>query len=90
MNITTDEAMARSGVATVRMSLEDVVTSVSSSPGGEEITVIYGGDTNNDNSVAWGNYLTGGLGMKRSADVYTHPGVTRLVIKEYRIRIHGI
>lgn len=92
MNITTDERMAKSGVATVRMSLEDVVTNVSSPPD-KEITVIYGGDTNNDNSVAWGNYLTGGLGMERSADsadVYTHPGVTRLVIKEYRIRIHGI
>lgn len=90
MNITTDERMAKSGVATVRMSLEDVVTSVSSSPGGEEITVTYVGDTNNDNSVAWGNYLTGGLGMERSADGYTLQGVTRLVIKEYRIRIHGI
>lgn len=93
MNITADERMAKSGVATVRMSLEDVVTNVSSSPGGEItviITVIYGGDTNNDNSVAWGNYLTGGLGMKRSDDGYTLQGVTRLVIKEYRIRIHGI
>ena len=90
MNITTDEAMARSGVATVRMSLEGVVTNVSSSPGGEEITVIYESDTSNDNSVAWGNYLTGSLGMERSDDGYTLQGVTRLVIKEYRIRIHGI
>lgn len=90
MKITTDEAMARSGVATVRMSLEGVVTNVSSSPGGEEITVIYESDTSNDNSVAWGNYLTGSLGMERSDDGYTLQGVTRLVVKEYWIRIHGI
>jgi hypothetical protein len=28
--------------------------------------------------------------MERSADRYTLQGVTRLVVKEYRIRIHGI
>ena len=91
MNITTDEAMARSGVATVRMSLEKVVTyvNVSASPG-EEITVEYESDPGNDNSVAWGNYLTGNLDMERSGDRYTLGGVTRLVIKDYRIRIHGI
>jgi len=89
MNITTDEAMARSGVATVRMSLEEVVTYVSASPG-EEITVEYGSDPGNDNSVAWGNYLTGDLDMEHSGDGYTHGGVKKLVIKDYRIRIHGI
>ena len=92
MNITTDERMAKSGMATVRMSLEDVVTSVSSSPGGEEITVTYVGDTNNDNSVAWGNYLTGtSVGMQKTApNEYKRNDVDKLVIKEYRIRIHGI
>jgi hypothetical protein len=92
MNITADERMARSGVATVRMSLEDVVTNVSSSPGGEEITVIYERDTNNNNSVAWGNYLTGtSVGMQKTApSEYKRNDVDKLVIKEYRIRIHGI
>jgi len=92
MNITTDEAMARSGVATVRMSLEEVVTVVTNvSPPGDIITVEYENDPGNDNSVAWGNYLTGNLDMERPGDdEYTLGGVTRLVIKDYRIRIHGI
>jgi hypothetical protein len=91
MNITADERMAKSGMTTVRMSLEDVVTSVSSPPD-KEITVIYGGDTNNDNSVAWGNYLTGtSVGMQKTApNEYKRNDVDKLVIKEYRIRIHGI
>lgn len=90
MSITTDEAMARSGVATVRISLEEVVTNVSASPG-EEITVEYESDPGNDNSVAWGNYLTGSsLKMSEETTGYKKNDVNKLVIKDYRIRIHGI
>jgi hypothetical protein len=40
--------------------------------------------------VAWENYLTGSLKMSGSDGTYTLPEVTKLVIKEYKIRILGI
>ena len=90
MNITADERMAKSGMTTVRMSLEGSDTQTVPVASGNNVTVEYTSGSSGDYSTAWGNYLTGGLGMKRSDDGYTLQGVTRLVIKEYRIRIHGI
>jgi len=57
MNITTDDLMAKSGMATVRMRLVDVETDVYTDPG--DVTVTYTRDGGNDLSVAWENYLTG-------------------------------
>ena len=90
MNITTDEPMAKSGMATVRMSLEKTNTTVYAPPGGAfEVEVTYPEDA--DNSVAWENYLTGGsLKMSSSGGTYTLSGINKLVVKEYNIKIHGI
>jgi hypothetical protein len=89
MNISTDVPMAKSGMATVRMSLEK--TTVYNPPGDAgNVTVTYTGDTNNNHSVAWKNYLTGSLDMGGSSGTYTLPEVKKLVIKEYEIKIHDI
>lgn len=91
MNITADERMAKSGMATVRMSLE----STASQPytGSDPIKVTYTRDADNDLSVAWENYLTA-LGMlKTDPNKYEwdiNKPVEKLVIKEYKIRILGI
>jgi hypothetical protein len=90
MNITTDDLMAKSGMAAVRMSLVNVDTQVYTAPG--TVTVTYTGDSGNDLSVAWENYLTGSsVGMHRAAlNKYERNNVGKLVIKEYRIKIHDI
>jgi len=91
MNITADERMAKSGMATVRMSL----ASTASQPytGSDPIKVTYTRDADNDLSVAWENYLTA-LGMlKTDPNKYEwdiNKPVEKLVIKEYKIRILGI
>ena len=90
MNISTDEPMAKSGMATVRMSLEKTNTTVHEPPGSAfDVTVMYPEDA--DNSVAWENYLTSSsLKMGGSGGIYTQPDVKKLVVKEYNIKIHGI
>jgi len=91
MNITADERMAKSGMATVRMSLAST-NSQQYDPVGD-ITVQYDKDAHNDLSVAWENYLTA-LGMlKTDPHKYEwdiNKPVEKLVIKEYKIRILGI
>lgn len=93
MNITTDEAMARSGVATVRMSLEGSDTQTVPVAPGDKVTVEYTGGSSGDYSTAWENYLTGtSVGMQKTAidGKYERTAVSKLVIKEYRIKIHDI
>ena len=80
MNITADERMAKSGMATVRMSLESTNPKVYTPTGA--VTVQYNEDAKNNHSVAWENYLT-------TLDITNKP-VEKLVIKEYEIKIHGI
>jgi hypothetical protein len=89
MNITTDEPMAKSGMATVRTGLEKTNTTVYAPGGAFEVKVTYPEDA--DNSVAWENYLTGSsLKMGGSSGTYIQSDVNKLVIKEYKIKIHGI
>ena len=90
MNITADERMAKSGMATVRMSLESTTIHEPTDNAGGTVTVEYTPDADNKLSVAWENYLTGSLKMSGSDGTYTLPEVTKLVIKEYKIRILGI
>ncbi|WP_317063923.1 DUF7289 family protein [Methanoculleus caldifontis] len=90
MNISTDETTAKSGMATVRMSLEGTIPHM---PPGDAVDVMvrYTGDTENDLTTAWENYLTGGSpGMSGSGGIYTLAGVKKLIVKEYRIKIHGV
>ncbi|MDK2917142.1 MAG: hypothetical protein PWR25_1699, partial [Euryarchaeota archaeon] len=91
MNITTDTPMAKSGMTTVRMSLVGSDSQSIPVPG-NDVTVAYTSGSSGDYSVAWENYLTGTLvGMNRVApNTYERGGVDRLVIKEYRIKIHDI
>jgi hypothetical protein len=89
MNITADEQMAKSGMATVRMKLEN--TRVHRPPGDAgDVTVTYTEDGDNNHSVAWENYLTGSLKMNGSGGTYTLSGIKKLVVKEYEIKILGI
>jgi len=90
MNITADERMAKSGMATVRMSLASTTIHEPTDNAGGTVTVEYTPDADNKLSVAWENYLTGSLKMGDSGGAYTLPRVTKLVIKEYKIRILGI
>ncbi len=95
MNIAADTQMAKTGMATVRMSLESVITHPPLlNPA--SITVKYESDPSNDYSTAWENYLTGSsVGMDKIApgeygwDISSKP-VKKLVIKEYKIRIHNL
>ena len=92
MNVTADERMAKSGMATVRMSLKN--TDTKSYTPTNPVTVTYTTDTNNDHSVAWKNYLTSPMvGMRKtssSPDTYEISDVDKLVIKEYTIEILSI
>ncbi|MDD3932546.1 DUF7289 family protein [Methanoculleus sp. UBA303] len=90
MNITA-ERMAKSGMATVRMSLANATVHKPTDNAGD-VTVTYtkDEDDDNDHSVAWENYLTGSLKMSGSSGAYTLSGVKKLVIKEYEIKILGI
>jgi len=96
MNITADERMAKSGMATVRMTREKTNTTVHKpTDNAGDVTVTYTKDDDNnhddnDHSVAWENYLTGSLKMSGSGGAYTLSGVKKLVIKEYEIKILGI
>jgi len=92
MNITTDTLMAKSGMATVRMSLEGSDTQSIPVAPGDNVTVEYTSGSSGNYSVAWENYLTGSsVGMQKTADNrYKRENVNNLVIKEYRIRIHDI
>ncbi|MDK2890128.1 MAG: hypothetical protein PWR21_760 [Methanoculleus sp.] len=84
MNITTDDLMAKSGMGAVRMSLENVDTQVYTGP--NDVTVTYTSDGDNDLNVAWDNYLTG----ISPSGTHTLPAVSKLVIKEYEIKIYDI
>jgi len=92
MNVTADERMAKSGMATVRMSLKN--TDTKSYTPTNPVTVTYTTDTNNDHSVAWKNYLTSPMvGMTKASsppDTYEISDVDKLVIKEYTIEILSI
>lgn len=92
MNITTDTYMAKSGMTTVRMSLENSTTQSILVQPGDNVTVEYTGGSSGDYSTAWENYLTGSsVGMQKTApDNYKRNDVDKLVIKEYRIKIHDI
>jgi len=96
MNVTVDDRMAKSGMATVRMKrLEEAKTQPHEPLGGPvTVTVEYTIDNENDHSVAWRNYLTGPtVGMERKGgaeNTYEIPNVSKLVIKEYDIKILGI
>ncbi len=93
MNITTDTLMAKSGMTTVRMSLEGSNTNSTSVAPGHNVTVEYTSSPSGDYSTAWENYLTGtSVGMQKSApnSYYERSDVTNLVIKEYRIKIHDL
>ncbi|WP_214041506.1 hypothetical protein [Methanoculleus sp.] len=92
MNISTDDLMAKSGMGTVRMGLEESnILSVPVSPGAD-VTVKYVSGASGNYSVAWENYLTGSsVGMHKTApNEYTRNDVDKLVIKEYRIKIYDI
>ncbi len=92
MNVTAGDRMAKSGMATVRMSLEKATTQSYIQPD-SPVTVKYNKDTKNDHSVAWKNYLTGPtVDMRPSGaeNTYEIPNVGKLVIKEYDIEILSI
>jgi hypothetical protein len=93
MEINTGEPMAKSGMGTVRMSLEGTTTSVYAPTGPVKVT--YEPDDKNDLSVAWENYLAGSsVGMQRTAAPgvyeYERDEVDKLVIKTYTIQIYDI
>ncbi|MBT0732715.1 hypothetical protein KH990_04955 [Methanoculleus bourgensis] len=94
MNITTDEPMAKSGMATVRMKLNSSNTQAMPVSYGNKVTVRYVSGSSGDHSVAWENYLTA-LGMRKTAlNEYewntANKPVGKLIIKEYKIKILGI
>jgi hypothetical protein len=92
MNITTDDLMAKSGMATVRMSLEEAHTQAIPVWSGDKVTVEYTSGSSGDYAVAWENYLTGtSVGMYTpTPNEYKRDNVDKLVIKEYEIKIHDI
>jgi len=95
MNVTAGERMAKSGMTTVRMQLQETNTAVHNLSPQSKVTVTYTADTTNDHSVAWKNYLTSPMvDMTKKAssppDAYEISDVDKLVIKEYRIEILGI
>lgn len=91
INITSDNLMAKEGIGTVRMKLGKTKYIPINSPG-STLTINYTNYTPNsdqDYSVAWGNYFTKNLGMT-SGVPYTLPNVDWLIIKEYEVKIESI
>ncbi len=92
MNVTADERMAKSGMATVRMKrLATSPIPPIENPG--TVKVMYNSPSD-DHSVAWKNYLTSPMvGMRKASsplDTYEISDVDKLVIKEYTIEILSI
>lgn len=94
MSISADEPMVKSGMTTVRMSLNSSNTQAIPVLPGKKVTVEYNSGSSGDYQVAWKNYLTSPtVGMKQkegSQNTYEISGVKKLVIKEYEIKILGI
>jgi len=91
MNVTVDDRMAKSGMATVRMKRLDTPSNPPV-PNPGMVTVTYNSPSDK-HSTAWKNYLTGPtVDMRPSGaeNTYEIPNVGKLVIKEYDIEILSI
>jgi len=92
MTLISDEPMAKSGMGAVRMSLESTNMLPPIPVPSGTASVNYTSGSSGNYSVAWENYLTSSsVGMNKiPSGKYERKYVDRLVIKEYRIKIHDI
>ena len=88
----TTDVIARSGVGTVAMELDQTNYTVYSIPPGDTVTVQYTPNPSVDYSVAWGNYFTNTVGLNAvSNGVYAFPSnVNTLVVYRYEIRVKSV
>ncbi|NVO66760.1 DUF7289 family protein [Methanofollis tationis] len=81
--------MARSGMGGVRLKLNGTETLMDKS-GTLNVQVVYTPDPASSFSKAWENYLTGSLGMSKTApDTYTI-SADRLIVKKYDILVLSV
>lgn len=85
------ETLARSGIGTVQMVLGETNYTEYTISGGT-VSVIYQPGSDTDYSTAWGNYMTGTLGMVADGGGSYHFATTpaKLVIKKYEIVIKSL
>ncbi|WP_332450912.1 DUF7289 family protein [Methanoculleus sp.] len=92
MKITADERMAKSGMTTMRMSLESTEPRPYTPTGDIQVEYIPG--AGNNLATAWGNYLTtlemDEIGLNKYTWTIAERPIDKLVVKEYKIKIHGI
>jgi hypothetical protein len=89
INITSDTIMAREGIGTVRMKLNGTEYPPAVESIGGTLTISYTPQSDQDYSVAWGNYFTKTLKMSGTGP-YTLTNVDKLVVKKYEVRIESI
>lgn len=82
--------MARSGMGGVRLKLDKTETLMDNTTAGGTVQVVYTPDPASNFSKAWENYLTGSLGMSKTApDTYTI-SADRLIVKKYDILVLSV
>lgn len=91
--ISTGSERSLAGVGRIEMKSDPVgkiTTEYDVAPGSIEIRYVAL-SPDHDYLVAWGNYMTGRLGMVRESDeIYSHPSAYKLVIQETLIEITGL
>jgi len=89
----TTEAMARRGVGTVKMALDQTNSSEYSLTSGDRVYVYYGPNTNANYETAWDNYFKNTLKLNGpdASGAYIFPGdMEKLVINRYEIMIKSV
>jgi hypothetical protein len=90
---TTTDAMAQTGIGTVKLKLNQTNYIPYSLPPLDNIHVTYNPNNNANYSKAWGSYFTGTLNMQQSGNEYlwyTGMQPATLVIYEYEIIIESV
>jgi len=89
MELQANSPMGASGMCVIRMHVDSQTQTIIDDAGTVQVKYQYCGT--DDYSVAWRNYLTGSVGMtKTAANTYTKTGVSKLVIKHYRITVDDL
>jgi hypothetical protein len=94
INLTTDEAMSRNGIGTVKMKLDpgsSVYYQSEYISSGMKIDVGYTKDSDTlDFTKAWENYFINTIKMNPEISTYSISDVNTLVVKMYSIKIESL
>ncbi|MBN1194821.1 MAG: hypothetical protein JXA08_05685 [Methanomicrobiaceae archaeon] len=92
LSVQADTDMSLSGIGNIQMSrtVEPAVITMDYPAPGQNVSVRYTPDPDNDYSVAWKQYFTGSGEFTQVGSEYDLANVRKFVLKEYTIRIEHI